>query len=115
MFEDNNINTHTDTVICYIGKCFDDVVPKVSLQTFPNQMPWINSEVHTKLKAHRAGDLEEFRNSRYELRRGISSAKREYEDKVESDFNVGGTKNNDRLQRSSGGCCGSVCVHISPR
>ena len=22
---------------------------------------------------------------------------------------------NDRLQRSSGGCCGSVCVRISPR
>ncbi|KAL3048831.1 hypothetical protein OYC64_008335 [Pagothenia borchgrevinki] len=36
VFEDNNINTHTDTVICYIGKCIDDVVPKVTVQTFPN-------------------------------------------------------------------------------
>ena len=77
MFEDNNINTHTDPVICYIGKCIDDVVPKVSVRTFPNEKPWVNGEVRGKLNActiaHRAGDLEEYRKSRYDLRRAISS------------------------------------------
>ena len=86
VFEDNNINTHTDTVICYIGKCIDDVVPKVSVRTFPNQKPWINCNVRGKLKvrtiAHRAGDLEEYRKSRYDLRRAIKNAKSQYKDKV---------------------------------
>jgi len=39
VFEDENINTHTDAVISCIGKCIDDVVPKVTVQTFPNQKP----------------------------------------------------------------------------
>jgi len=97
VFEDNNINTHTDTVICYIGKCIDDVVLKISVRTFPNQKPWINGEVRGKLKARtiapRAGDLEEYRKSRYELRRAISRAKRQYKDKVESDFKGCNTRN----------------------
>ena len=73
------------------------MVPKVSVQTFPNQKPWINGEVRGKLKArtisHRAGDLEEYRKSRYELRRAICSAKRQYKDKVESDFKGCNTRN----------------------
>ena len=97
MFEDNNINKHTDTVICYIGKCIDDVVPKVCVRTFPNQKPWINCEVRGKLKArtiaHRAGDLEEYRKSRYDLRRAINNAKRQYKEKVESDFKGCNTRN----------------------
>ena len=55
VFEDKNINTHTDTVICYIRKCIDDVVPKVFVRTFPNQKPWINSDVRGKLKARTIG------------------------------------------------------------
>ena len=51
MFKDDNLNTHTDSVFCYIGKCIDDVVP-----------PWVNGEVRAKLKARTAaynsGDLE---------------------------------------------------------
>ncbi|XP_034008692.1 E3 ubiquitin-protein ligase TRIM39-like [Trematomus bernacchii] len=43
------------------------------VRTFPNQKPWINSDVRCKLRArtiaHTAGDLEEYRKSRYDLRR----------------------------------------------
>ena len=119
MFEDNNINTNTDTVICYIGKCIDDVVPKISVRTFPNQKPWINGEVRGKLKArtiaHRAGDLEEYRTFRYELRRAICSAKREYKDKVESDFKGCNTRNMWAGLRTmtAGGAAGlSACASL---
>ncbi|KAI3375509.1 hypothetical protein L3Q82_003842 [Scortum barcoo] len=41
-----NINTHTGprAVIGYIGKCIDDVVPRITVQTFPSQKPWVNGE-----------------------------------------------------------------------
>ncbi|KAI3351335.1 hypothetical protein L3Q82_005879 [Scortum barcoo] len=85
-----DINTYTDVVIGYIGKCIDDVVPRITVQTFPNQKPWVNGEVCAKLKArtdaYNSGDLEEYRKSRYALRRAISSAKRQYRDKVESHY-----------------------------
>ncbi|KAI3376378.1 hypothetical protein L3Q82_016860 [Scortum barcoo] len=91
-----NINTYTDAVIGYIGKCIDDVVPRITVRTFPNQKPWVNGEVRAKLKArtdaYNSGDLEEYRKSRYALRRAISSAKRQYRDKVESHYKGSNTR-----------------------
>ncbi|KAI3376373.1 hypothetical protein L3Q82_016855 [Scortum barcoo] len=64
--------------------------------TFPNQKPWVNGEVRAKLKArtdaYNSGDLEEYRKSRYALRRAISSAKRQYRDKVESHYKGSNTR-----------------------
>ncbi|KAI3359172.1 hypothetical protein L3Q82_002705 [Scortum barcoo] len=52
--------------------------------------------VHAKLKArtdaYNSGDLEEYRKSRYALRRAISSAKRQYRDKVESHYKGSNTR-----------------------
>ncbi|XP_053290725.1 uncharacterized protein LOC128450974 isoform X2 [Pleuronectes platessa] len=97
VFQDDDINTYTDAVICYISKCIDDVVPRISVQTFPNQKPWINGDVHAKLKAgtvaYISGDLEEYSKSRYVLRSAISSAKRLYRDKVESHYKGSNTRN----------------------
>ncbi|KAI3373751.1 hypothetical protein L3Q82_022333 [Scortum barcoo] len=43
----------------------DDVVPRITVRTFPNQKPWVNGEVRAKLKArtdaYNSGDLEEYR------------------------------------------------------
>ncbi|KAI3367996.1 hypothetical protein L3Q82_026822 [Scortum barcoo] len=44
VFTDRDINTYTDMVICYIGKCIDDFVPRITVRTFPNQKPWVNGE-----------------------------------------------------------------------
>ncbi|KAI3375634.1 hypothetical protein L3Q82_003953 [Scortum barcoo] len=91
-----HVNTYTDAVIGYIGKCIDDVVPRITVQTFPNQKPWVNGEVRAKLKArtdaYNSGDLEEYRKSRYALRRAISSKKRQYRDKVESHYKGSNTR-----------------------
>ncbi|XP_034446040.1 uncharacterized protein LOC117764401 isoform X2 [Hippoglossus hippoglossus] len=97
VFQDDNINTYTDAVICYISKCIDDVVPRITVRSFPNQKPWINGDIHAKLKARTdayiSGDLEEYRKSRYALRSAISSAKRHYRDKVESHYKGSNTRN----------------------
>lgn len=86
-----------DVVIGYIGKCIDDVVLRITVRTFPNQTPRGNGEVCAKLKgrtdAYNSGDLDEYRKSRYALQRAISSAKRRYRDKVESNYQGSNTRN----------------------
>lgn len=63
-----------------IGKCIDNVVPRIIVRSFLNQKPWVNGKVLAKLKAwtNNQGDLDEYRTSRYALWRVISSAKRQY-------------------------------------
>ncbi|KAI3370889.1 hypothetical protein L3Q82_007400 [Scortum barcoo] len=69
--------------------------PKSALSS-RKQKPWVNGEVRAKLKArtdaYNSGDLEEYRKSRYALRRAISSAKRQYRDKVESHYKGSNTR-----------------------
>jgi hypothetical protein len=60
MFRDSadNIDDLTTPVTGFIRKCTGDIVPTVEVRCFPNQKPWINTEVGSKLKdratAHRA-------------------------------------------------------------
>ncbi|KAI3372221.1 hypothetical protein L3Q82_022659 [Scortum barcoo] len=41
-----DINTYTDTVVGYIGKCINDIVPMITMMK-----PWVNREIRAKLKA----------------------------------------------------------------
>ena len=76
----------------FIGKCIGDVVPKVTIQTYPNQKPWIDGSICAKLKARSTafnhgkvtGKMVEYH---YSLHKAIKQAKRQYRDKVESQFN----------------------------
>ncbi|KAI3351496.1 hypothetical protein L3Q82_020345, partial [Scortum barcoo] len=55
--------------------------------------PLDNGEVRAKwTDAYNSGDLEEYRKSRYALWRAISSAKRQYRDKVESHYQGSNTR-----------------------
>ena len=47
----NNIDDYTDSVTGFIRKCLEDVVPTVMIRTYPNQKPWIDGSIRTKLKA----------------------------------------------------------------
>ncbi len=42
---DDDIEAYSDTVTCFIRKCIDDVVPTKTIRIYPNQKPWINSDV----------------------------------------------------------------------
>jgi hypothetical protein len=48
---DNNIDVYTDTLTEFIRKCTRDVVPTVTIKTYPNQKLWIDGSIHAKLKA----------------------------------------------------------------
>ena len=45
------IEEYTTSVIGFINKCIEDVVPTVTLRTYPNQKPWITGNIHIELKA----------------------------------------------------------------
>ena len=52
MFRDssNGIEEYTTSVIGFINKCIDNVVPIVTVRAYPNQKPWITGNIHTELK-----------------------------------------------------------------
>ena len=54
----NGIEEYTTSVIGFINKCIYDVVPTMTVRTYPNQKPWITGNIHTELKA-RASALKE--------------------------------------------------------
>jgi hypothetical protein len=47
----NGIEEYITSVIGVINKCFDDVVPTVTVRTYPNQKPWITGSIRTELNA----------------------------------------------------------------
>ena len=56
MFRDssNGIEEYTTSVTGFINKCRDDIVPTVTVRTYPNKKPWITGKVHSELKARAA-------------------------------------------------------------
>ena len=74
MFCDSSdgIEEYTTSVIGFINKCIDDIVPKVTVCTCPNQKPWITGNIR-ELKARAAAfkewdsNPEAYKKSRYAL------------------------------------------------
>ncbi|KAK6307006.1 hypothetical protein J4Q44_G00221540, partial [Coregonus suidteri] len=70
--------------------CIDDVVPTVTVRTYPNQKPWITGNIRTELKGRAAAFKERdsnpdaYKKSRYALRRTIKQTKSQYRTKTES-------------------------------
>ena len=73
MFRDSSdgIERYTASVIGFIIKCIDDIIPTVTIRTYPNQKPCLKGNIHTELKARAATfkkwDLEAYKKSRYAL------------------------------------------------
>jgi hypothetical protein len=92
MFWDSShgIEDYTTSVIDFISKCIDDVVPTVTVRTYPNQKPWITGNIRIELKARAAAFMERetnpdaYQKSCYALRQTIKQAKRQYRIKIES-------------------------------
>ncbi len=88
---DDDIEAYSDTVTCFIRKCIEDVVPTKTIRIYPNQKPWINSDVRSALSARtsafKSGNTDDRKQASYDLRRSIKAAKRQYKNKVEEHFN----------------------------
>jgi hypothetical protein len=75
MFQDSSdgIEEYTTSVTGFINKCIEDVVPTVTVHTYPSQKPWITGNIHTELKGRAAAfkerdsNLEAYKKSLYAL------------------------------------------------
>ncbi len=89
---DDDIEAYSDTVTCFIRKCVEDVVPTKTIRIYPNQKPWINSDVRAALSARisafKSGNFDDRKQASYDLRKSIKAAKRQYKNKVEEQFNT---------------------------
>ena len=91
----DNIDVYTDSVSEFIIKCIGDVVPTLTIKTFPNQKLWIDGSIRAKLKARTTAfnhgkatrNRTEYKQCSYSLHKAIKQAKRQYRDKVQSEFN----------------------------
>ncbi len=48
---DDDIEEYSDSVTCFIRTCIEDVIPTKIIRIYPNQKPWINSDVRSALSA----------------------------------------------------------------
>ena len=48
---ENNIDKYADSVSEFIRKCIGDIVPIVTVKTYPNQKPWIGGRHSHKTKS----------------------------------------------------------------
>jgi hypothetical protein len=64
MFRDssNGIEEYTTSVIGFINTCIDDIIPTVTVCTYPNQKSRITGSIHTELKTRAAAFKEQNSN-----------------------------------------------------
>ena len=108
---ENNIDVYTDSVSKFIKKCIRDVVPTVTIKTFPDQTPWIDGSIRHGRKSRTTafnhgkatGNMAEYKQCSYSLHKEIKQAKYQYRDKVELQFNSSNTRHTvcDRVYRQS--------------
>ncbi len=88
----DDIEAYSDSVTCFIRKCVEDVVPTKTIRIYPNQKPWINSDVRAALSAWTSafisGNFDDRQQASYDLRKSIKATKRQYKNKVEEQFNT---------------------------
>jgi hypothetical protein len=69
----DGIEEYTTLVTGFINKCIDDIVPTVTVHTYPNQKPWTTGNIRTELKARAASfkerdtNLDTYKKSIYAL------------------------------------------------
>ena len=86
----NGIEEYTTLVTGFINKCFDDVIPTVTVHTYPSQKPWITGNSHSELKAWASSSMEwvsnqdPYKKSHYDFQRAIKQPKSQYRTKIES-------------------------------
>ena len=67
-----------------------DIIPTVTVRTYPHQKPWIAGSIHTELKGSAAtfkkrdSNPEAYKKSGYALRQTIKQAKHQYRTKIKS-------------------------------
>ncbi|KAK0145658.1 hypothetical protein N1851_015439 [Merluccius polli] len=83
----SDIDSMTHCITDYINFCVETTVPSKLVRCFPNNKPWVTSEIkallNEKKRVFRSGDKEELRRVQKELRQKIRKGKDNYRRKLE--------------------------------
>lgn len=81
----------TDSVLCYIKTCIDNVTVDKTIMIYPNHKPWMTKEVQLLVKRRnitfRSGDKALYSVATANLKRGIGKAKSDYRRRTEDHLN----------------------------
>ncbi|XP_017560818.1 uncharacterized protein LOC108431875 [Pygocentrus nattereri] len=98
----------TDCTTDYLNFCMDTVVPVRTVRCFPNNKPWITSDVkdllNKKKRAFKDKNQEELRNVQRELKSCLKEAKETYRKKVEQKLHNNNMKEVWDSMRTITGC-----------
>ncbi|XDV11181.1 hypothetical protein PO909_000189 [Leuciscus waleckii] len=87
LFESLDVEEYTESVLSYITFCTVNVTVTKRIRVFPNEKPWMTSEVRHLIRdrntAFRSGDRAQYSSARANLRKGIRDAKVAYKRKIE--------------------------------
>ncbi|CAJ1081508.1 uncharacterized protein LOC121656906 [Xyrichtys novacula] len=82
-----DIDGMTDCISEYIGFCIDNTIPTKEVRCYPNNKPWITSDLkallNEKKRAFRSGDRAELKRVQKELKYSIRESKDIYRRKLE--------------------------------
>lgn len=96
VFEHQDLEEYTSSVLSYINFCVDNVTEDKHLRVYSNQKPWMTKEVRALLRqrdvAFRTGDGEQYSAARADLKRGIREAKAVYKRMIEDHFKDNNTR-----------------------
>uniref|UniRef100_A0A3B3H7K8 Reverse transcriptase domain-containing protein n=1 Tax=Oryzias latipes TaxID=8090 RepID=A0A3B3H7K8_ORYLA len=85
-----DLEDYASGVLGYISKCTEDVTSTRTVTDYPNQKPWLNTEVRALLKhrnaAFQSGDKVALRAARRELHAGVRRAKAAYAQRIQGHF-----------------------------
>ena len=91
-----NINNLTDCITDFINFCEDNTIPTQTVCRFPNNKPWITSDLkaplNKKRRAFRSGDKDELKRTQRELSAELRRCKDSYRKKLESKLQQKNTK-----------------------
>ena len=87
VFEHQDLEVFTDSVLCYIKYCIDAVTVDKCVRVHPNEKPWMTRGVQRLLRerntAWRSGNKDLYSTARANLKRGIREAKAYYRRRIE--------------------------------
>ncbi len=95
-----DVSKFTDVALSFVNMLTDQATETVTIRTFSNQKPWVDrtirAAVNQRTAAYNAGllsgNISDYKASCYALRRAVRAAKLRYRERIESHFQLNGSR-----------------------
>ncbi len=92
----SDVSEFTDVALSFVNTLTEQATETVTIRIFSNQKPWVDRSIRDAVNHRTAaynasllsGNMSEYKASCYALRRAIRAAKRQYNERIESHFQL---------------------------